>query len=485
MKRIVLFLSGIPLLLAGCQSEESENALLESQRRTDVAELVGVGHDIAVNILASRFGGYRSGQRQTRAMDGFTLTPYVVEGDTLLYVAQYDEGWEIYSASHAANMVLFSSDEGVFDMEDPSMPEQLRFLIKENAAAIGEIPDDTDYIDPSWGGIALTADELSQGDLTVREDDGGRRKIQEGDLPPGRWVLLEVEETGSETYISPKLIKTKWGQNAPWNAYAKWVIDTEDNVLKQCLAGCTPVAFSQYMYFTHFKDGIPATAPSKAYPLSYIHGNIYDYSFINFESGVWDKMLQRYYYGRSANEAALLIGNTGRELNSRYGLKRTQTEVLQSVLPYLNKTYGLQFSCEIFSIETLKESIDVKGYPLLADIFSNRKSDGTLSENTGHTLIIDQYKETTNTFRYLYALQRDPLPPGEKDKWLEDEVDMNGNIINYAYTNEVTKSYSYDNVSMNWGWDGLYDDVFYSPVGGWDADGVSYNLTHYIYNRND
>lgn len=62
---------------------------------------------------------------------------------------------------------------------------------------------------------------------------------------------------------------------------------------------------------------------------------------------------------------------------------------------------------------------------------------------------------------------------------------MNGNIINYAYTNEVTKSYSYDNVSMNWGWDGLYDDVFYSPVGGWDADGVSYNLTHYIYNRND
>ncbi len=60
-------------------------------------------------------------------MKKFSLTPYIINGDTLLYIAQYENGWEIYSASKATNMVLFSSEEGNFDMNSPSFPDNLRF----------------------------------------------------------------------------------------------------------------------------------------------------------------------------------------------------------------------------------------------------------------------------------------------------------------------------------------------------------------------
>ena len=488
MKKFALLLVGIPLVLGGCQNQDSENALLERQRAEE-AELTGVEHDIAVNILASRFGGYRAGQEQTRAMGEFTLTPYVVDGDTLLYIAQYDKGWEIYSASHAANMVLFSSDEGRFDMEDPSLPEQLRFLITENAAAIGEIPEDTDYIDPSWGGIALTDEELSQGNITVLEDGGTRRKIKEGDLPPGHWILIEVEETGSETHTTPKLIKTKWGQSAPWNAYAKWVptYTLDGTVWKQCLAGCSPVAISQYMYFTHFKDGVPEKSVTSAIQtIESTTGNRSDYVFRGEDSKVWDKMA-KYSSETGTTESALLIGMTGRKLKSDYGLEGTATLMVDNGLPFLKDTYGFQFTRKLITYGLIKESLCEKGYPLLASVFSNKKSDGTnLDAITGHTMIIDQYREITKTFRYVYAWERDPLPPGTVDRWVSDLKDANGNIIKYAYTNEITESTVYSSrISMNWGAYGLYDQTFYSLSGDWNAGEYNYNLEHYVYTRGD
>ena len=479
MKQLVLFLVGISLALGGCQSEDSEKALLEKPR-TNVSELTGVERDIAANILASRFGGYRHGADITRAMDEFTLTPYVVDGDTLLYVAQYDEGWEIYSASHATNMVLFSSDEGQLDMDDPPLPEQLRFLIAENAADIAEIPDDTDYIDPSWGGIALTAEELSQGAVTALKEDGGRMKIQQGDLPPGHWVLIEVEETGSETHTTPKLIKTKWGQDTPWNAYAKW-LPMSDGTWKLSLAGCIPVAVSQYMYFTHYKNGVPGRCASNAMQGSEHYS---DYKFFGESTNVWNNMA-KYSNESGTNESALLIGSTGRKLKSEYGLSSTSTAD-SDLLRVLSETYETNFEIKPINYVLCRNYIKEKGYPIIASARTNRMANGTSISETGHTFLIDQYRETIKTYRYLYGWERDPLPPGTIDKWIADRKDADGNIIVYAYTNEVTSSSVHSTkISMNWGADGWYDNVFYSPTGEWNAVNYIFNLIHYAYVRND
>lgn len=43
-----------------------------------------------------------------------------------------------------------------------------------------------------------------------------------------------------------------------------------------------------------------------------------------------------------------------------------------------------------------------------------------------------------------------PTPPGTVDKWISDITDINGNIIEYAYTNEViSESTAILDISMN------------------------------------
>ena len=353
MKKELSMIFWLSMTMAACQNLESEKALLEKVH-SDFPEQTSVEHDIAVNILTSRFDGYRNGERHTRALEEFTLTPYVVDGDTLLYVAQYDDGWEIYSACHATNMILFSSEEGDFDINDPSMPEQLRFLISQNAEVIGKISEiETDYIDPSWGAIALSEETLANGDITASGDNNERVAIKAADLPPGRWVLLECEEIESNTYTSPKLIKTKWGQEPPWNTYAKSRHDPNDNgKIKQCVAGCAPVAISQYMYYTHYKDGIPEKSASSVISISNAQGDVIDYKFIIPDTKVWDKMAW-FYYQIGTNASAILIGNTGRQLKSTYGLNSTSTEE-NNYLTYLTQIYNCNFERKYVNFTEIK-----------------------------------------------------------------------------------------------------------------------------------
>ena len=122
---------------------------------------------------------------------------------------------------------------------------------------------------------------------------------------------------------------------------------------------------------------------------------------------------------------------------------------------------------------------------MLAFAASDMKTDGT-NANTSHLFLIDQYKETTSTYRYLCGWQRDPLPPGMKDQWIADLKDSQGNIIEYAYTNEIIETQpTSQKISMNWGESGSFDNTLYSPMSSWIVDDDIFNLNHYIYLRSN
>lgn len=478
MNKIYSILFCISLALLSCQTQDADRLQFDDSPTVDT-ELSGVEGDITVNILASRYGGYKKGEKNTRALGDFTLTPYVVEGDTLLYVAQYADGWEIYSASHATNMLLFSSPEGIFDMEDPNLPPQLKELIKSNAEAISEISSEkTEFVDPSWGSAALSDEKVREGDLTENRPDGTRSSVKASDLPPGEWILLDCEEIKSETYVSPKLIQTKWGQQAPWNAYAPFCLDRNMNEV-QAVAGCTPVAVAQYMYFTHFKDGVPTKCVSQALKQN---GS---YNFYAPNEEIWNTMARNYYeYKPRLDASALLIGYTGKCLKSSYGIEATSTKE-NNCLEFLSNTYGTQFTRTEFKFSLIENSIKEKGYPLIAYAESDQTSDGESCTRVSHSFLIDQYKQISKTYRYTYGLKRDPLPPGMKDKWIGDLTDADGNIIKYAYTSELEVVIPTNFVSMNWGWEEQFDRVLYSALSGWSAGGQIYNLNHFLYVRND
>lgn len=471
MKKLFLSL-GVLTLLASCQDSVDE-LLPDMPEASASADLpTGIQRDITENILTHRFGGYTIGQMGTRAAEDFSLVPYILDGDTVLYVAQYSEGWDIYAGSHAAEMVLFSSDQGRFSMDDPGLPEQLRLLIEEKAASIGALIDSgTDYVDPSWGHLAVSEEEMAQAQAMalVDADTDERAAVSSESLPPGHWVLIKSEVVDEETYVSPKLVKTEWGDGSPWNAYSALIMDPVSRVLTSGVAGCVAVTLAQYEYLTHFKDGVPVNAPAGAR----LNAAGTDYVFTLSSSTEWN-MMARTRSNSGTNETALLIGGIGHSVNTIYGLFRS-TASTTSMLSHLNSTYsGKGYAQKAFSYADVKYWVD-RGYPVIA-------SARITQSQYPHVFLIDGYREYNTVNKYTYGLVRDPLPPGTVDIWLEDLVDQYGNILKYAYTKEVTMdSQPHQVITMNWGWDGSYNQVECFPADTWTAGPNDFSLEHNIY----
>lgn len=479
MKKLILTFGMMLLLIASCQNESLDSVLVDDQS-LNVEELTGVQRDIMVNILSSKFGGYRMGQPKTRALNSISMTPYVSDGDTLLYIVQYADGWEIYSASHATNMMLFSSDRGHFDLNDPNMPPALKEIIIDNAEGIKTIIENDDIaVDPSWGAVAINENDFANGKITIN-NKGQSRVIKYPEIPSGTWVLIETETLSTKQQGSPKLTVTNWHQRDPWNRYSK-LVESEQGLVR-APAGCVPIAISQYLYYTHNLNGIPATTVSTAVDSN----NGTDFLFSGNSSMLWDKMAtDDGYFTSGVDESALFIGYIGRELRAQYSPSSTSVQD-DLITSFLNKTYGTTFTSNDLSYSDIKVSLDRK-YPVLALAATNKSSNGDIQDKERHAFIIDSYRETVTTQKYVYGLIRDPWPEGVEDPYASNDVDENGNVIGWAYTNEIIKdNISNTQISMNWGFSYYYNYTYYSPYSDeWSAGGHIFNLNHIIFKRAD
>ena len=464
------------MILASCSSEAYDSPQIE-ETLIDVDDVTGVQHDILVNILSSKFGGYRKGQPATRALSSFSLTPYVEDGDTLLYIVQYNDGWEIYSANQATNMILFSSEKGRFDIKDPNMPDAMRLMLNTELSIIKATKDKYESVDNTWGAPSISESELNEGNITVKKRNQSRQQITSGDLPPGHWELIKTEVLVDKRVTSPKLIKTKWGQLSPWNLYAKRV--NYNGSLLSTPAGCVAVALSQYMYYTHFKDGVPATSVSSASLTS----DRLDFTFSGASTTIWDKMALTS-NDKGTTEVALLLGKVGRDVSSIYQLGATGSGPSYSI-PYLMKVYDTSFYREPFDFDKIVDIID-KGYPVIADAITKVIAPDGSENNVGHYFLIDQYATYEYSAKYTYGLVRDPWDSEDgDDPWESNDVDENGNVITWVYTNEVLRTTDYKKVTMNWGWDGDYDSTFYYLDDTWNPNNIAFDYERYINIRAD
>lgn len=60
----------------------------------------------------------------------YSLTPYIYRGDTVMYIANYASGWDLFSADQRTPLVMLSSDTGAFDPNDPSMAPAFKSYLK-------------------------------------------------------------------------------------------------------------------------------------------------------------------------------------------------------------------------------------------------------------------------------------------------------------------------------------------------------------------
>lgn len=471
MKTKIALWASLLLLIVSCQSHDTYEELVKQDvSEFDVENLSGIQRDIAINILTSHYGGYKKGEKQTRALRDFTISPLVIEGDTTLYIAQYPEGWEIFSANTSAPMILFSSDKGTFDLDDPLLPPQLKTLIMGNAYAVSKLNSlPSSSIDKSWIATEFINKEMANFTLSVRNSDGTSSIINSDDVPPGYWVPLESKLIEERTEISPKLTKTIWDQLSPWNKYSK-KIKGENNQLESAVSGCVAVALAQFMYVTHYKIGIPKYSVTSAT----LNSKGDDYTFSGESSEIWDKMAtERYMFG--TDYSALLIGKVGHDLKADYGLQGTPI-YNSDMLSYIDKTYGGTHKLVAFDLTKAMNYLK-SGYPVVSE--ASRKDQDNNSKKIAHAFLIDRYRKTIKKYKNRYGRVRYPLPPETIDRWALDVTDADGNIIEYAYVLEEISENESTDISMNWGnLNGIYDNVFYYPTSAWTFGNYVYDLDH-------
>lgn len=289
------------LLLVSCSEQDKALDIPAMQKNSTLEPYSGIARDIWINVLANRYGGYFKGRPNTRAEGTFTITPHVQNGDTLMYIVQHENGWELYSASKANNMIIMASEKGVFNFNDPDMPDAMRDIILLSCEENKKSQDNSLVQDNvSWGATAMVDSRLSKGKVRVKQKNGTQSTVAYSDLPPGRWVLIETVTEVTDQYDSPKLIQTEWHQGFPWDKYAKRVCP--NGYWQSCPAGCVPIAVSQYMYYTHFKDNVPSLSVSTAT----LSADGSDYEFSNPTAALWSQMALSDYGNGNTDYAAFI-----------------------------------------------------------------------------------------------------------------------------------------------------------------------------------
>lgn len=89
MKQTILFLLMLSLLVA-CNSIDSSDLIMEEQSNLKIEKLTGVQKDILVDVIANKYGIYKKNNPQTRSLSDIEISPLVIDGDTMMYLAQID-----------------------------------------------------------------------------------------------------------------------------------------------------------------------------------------------------------------------------------------------------------------------------------------------------------------------------------------------------------------------------------------------------------
>lgn len=392
--------------------------------------------------------------KETRNSGRYTVTPLMCNGDTVMFVAQYDDGWELYSSDMRFPMLIMKSPTGTFNQS--SMPDAVKLQISGMAETIQKTIASNEELpmDSSWYWANPQRDMLPERTTRTNEEKPDFSR-------PGEWVLINVIDYGTQVSQIPHLVKTKWGQDTPWNNYVPF--DMQDPLQRHSAAGCTVVATAQYAYHLHSKDGVPAMAPVKG-----IYNTASNwYSFSNFTTAAWGAMA-RMSAGTNTTGAAVFIGYVASKIvpPSNFHYAGTGVGVKRAISQYLNPETNLEFIDDKLSVVKIPNIIKEiqNGYPVIAVGF-----DGSDPNGEGHTFLIDSYRKETQTIEYTYGWNGYTL--SGKDPNLRDP---DGNILVYGIQKTVKETPAKEFFGMNWGENGYYDDTLTS-LSSWKMGNTYYN----------
>lgn len=404
------------------------------------------------------------------------------EKDTLAYLLNFNNGWEIIAADKRAPIVLATGkNENIELSEVPenvmAWIESLEIDVLHLRTSIGK-PDWAD--DKMWDNMLCSIDFWksinADIDYICRNQPTTRVpkilvpiEFEPHNLEGGHWELVSTTSTALSDSV--RLTNTDWSQGDINNLYNRYVPCRTDlpNPYIKTSAGCAAVAGAQMLYYLHRNYGYPESTASHVY----CFGDVTNYTMYDYGSSstIWDKMYvagetSPGYAADAKDSAAVLIASCGYRLDLEYTNKGGGLRDCDDFKNKLFNTYNIDCSESVtYNVETIKSEL-LRRMPVILAAYSEDVSflGIHLHYEGGHVFLIDGYKYTQVQYIYTY-------------EFVPDE-----NMPDPNYPPQVVISYTQPTIyqfGMNWGTNKYrYNRAWYELSGDWE-----YNEANYQYKR--
>lgn len=470
MKKYYLHISALLVLLMASCTNEVDNIQYHNNYTGEVNELAQLDNtptqlqNIQNYIKNGKFPG-----ASTRSLQSISINPYVIDGDTAMYIANYGDGWEVFSTDQRTPFVLLSSDTGNLDMDDNNLPPALKAYVSSVADEIHQlkqVENEDNEINPEWLIYPSSQEDMDMYDGKVLK---GNRDPGEPEPGVGHWELI-YSNLLSDSIVaqSPKYTSTQWNQPSPFNAYIPYASDAPYYLGP---AGCTPVATAQYLYFLHGKYGQPQKAVITA---TLTNPSTHMYSFSNKSTGAWSQMALNS-SGSSYNLArtAIFIAYVGQMIGTTY-YHDSASAYFSNACSFVSSESGISHSYSNYDYNYVIDQLLNKQAAVLMSA-----QDATTNE--GHSFIADKIITRDKVYKDYYGWVG-TTSTGESANYIDES---NGHIIGYKIHKQEIRHQTAYSYNMNWGWGGSYDNVECGPysIDDWIAGGyIDDNYTYHNYN---
>ncbi len=396
-----------------------------------------------------------------RHKQDFTIDVYTQDCDTLLYLVNYKSGWLIVAGDKRVNPIVAESDSNTISLNSPN--KNFLAWLYNYAGEISRIVRDDKELENEhtelWSKISPKRTKEIR--TTRSEEDY-------------RWAVVEDVYCDSETYsdIIPHLISTKWGQGLPWNVKLPY----DNSAGNKCYTGCTAVAFAQMVYYMHYFLGKPTSLYHDiSISSSSISGATTNIGFLRSGytpvSDHWNDMAQTAYGIGNTTYVGDLMLDIGNRLGMSYSGTGSSSSLSQSVAA----NYDLTYTHSSYNYQTIKNDLQ-NSKPVNITAFT--------SDGSGHSWIIDGIGKKTRHFVISKHFEYTENWMYESEWFYTfDELRARYHVNSeYDYIEEDGGTSTTELLRMNWGWDGSYDNGYYStyPSDSWAGGGYVFNNNKFI-----
>lgn len=386
----------------------------------------------------------KKGKKDSRSLKSHTVNPYLNHnGDTIAYVVNYAEGWDLLSNDRRTPLVLASSPEGTFNIEEIKNTNNLNGFwseMEESLTQLKSIPiTDDDILGEGWNALYVKNGSVPKENIVKTK--AAFKETYPGEN--GYWVLLDSETITINEEASGHQIATQWDQEM--NSYIKKAQKANGQMIN-CKAGCLAVAGAQYLNYLNLKYNNPRYM---------VDNGEYDsatntYIFTGYSESVWNS-IRNSLTGGDKNE--VLIGYVAKKVIDDYGLDKSTGDE-NNLSNFINTDYGYNLSWHNYSSTSIINIL--KQYGAVVSVAWGY--DMEKEEDVAHAFLIDAYwtltRETTSTYGWV---GEDNLGQDTNDR------EPGGNIVGYAFMTTQTVENTSSTIYMNWGeFAGMYNEIGFS-----------------------